>query len=77
MTSPANFGSGTSATFTLPLQITVSLGAPTPAHRSPRFQRVNRRWRRVFSRRSNRMKITTTAPAITPTFSAFRFRCQN
>ena len=31
MTSqPVNFGSGTSGTFTLPLQITVSLGAPTP-----------------------------------------------
>ena len=28
---PVNFGSSTSGTFTLPLQITVSLGAPTQA----------------------------------------------
>ena len=31
MTPPVNFGSGTSGTFTLPLQITVSLGASAPA----------------------------------------------
>jgi endonuclease G len=31
MTSPANFGAGTSVTLTLPLQITVSLGAPAQA----------------------------------------------